>query len=81
MRPPLVLLDLDELDRMIDRIDSELLPLLLRPLDILERIDDLVVGEKALFLARFDELLKFFDVGKSNVDSEHLSTTSGHYAG
>jgi hypothetical protein len=31
-------------------------------------------------LSRGDELLQFFDVGKSNIDSEHLSTTSGYYA-
>ena len=72
-----MLLALDELDPVVDQVRREVFDLLLRELDFLETVDDLVVGEEALLLARLDELLEFFDVGKSNVDSEHLSTTSG----
>ena len=77
MRQALVLLALDELDAVVDQVGGEILDLLLRELDFLEALDDLVVGEEALLLSRLDELLQFLDFGERNVDSEHLSTTSG----
>ena len=40
-------------------------------------VDDLVVGEEAFLLPRLDELLQLLDLGKSDVDSEHLTPTSG----
>jgi len=78
VRESLVLLAFDELDAVIDQVGGEVLYLLLRELDFLDPFDDLVVGQKALLLSRRYELLEFLDVGKSNVDSEHLSTTSGY---
>ena len=72
-----MLFALDELDAVIDQVRREVLDLLLGELDFLDPLDDLVVGEEAFLLSRRDELLQLFDVGKSNVDSEHLSTTSG----
>ncbi len=73
-----MLLALDQLDAVVDQVGGEVLDLLLRELDFLDPLDDLVVGEEALLLSRRDELVEFLDVGKSNVDSEHLSTTSGY---
>ena len=64
-----------------DQIGGEVLDLLLRELDFLESLDDLVIGEDALLLSRLDQLVEFLDVGQSNVDSEHLSTTSDYYDG
>ena len=78
MRQALVLLALDELDAVVDQVRREVFDLLLRELDFLDPLDDLVIGEEPLLLSRRDELLQLFDVGKSNVDSEHLSTTSGY---
>ena len=71
MRRRLVLLPLDELDRVVDQVGVEVLDLLLRELDLLEPGDDLVVGEKALLLSLLDELLELFDLGESDVDGEH----------
>ena len=71
MRQPLVLLSLDELDRVVDRIGGELLELLLRQLDVLERVDDLVVGEEPLLLPLLYELVQFLDVWQSDLDGEH----------
>jgi hypothetical protein len=68
---PLVLLPLDELDRMVDRIGGELLELLFRQLDVLERVDDLVVGEESLFLPVLDELVQFLYIWQSDLDGEH----------
>ena len=76
-----MVLALDQLDAVVDQICGEVLDLLLRELDFLDSLDDLVVGEEALLLSRRDQLVEFFDVGKSNVDSEHLSTTSGYDVG
>ena len=42
-------------------------------LDLLEAVHDLVVGEEAFLLPRFDELVEFFYVGEGDVDSEHVS--------
>ena len=72
-----MLLAFDELDAVVDQIGGEVFDLLLGELDFLEPFDDLVVGEEPFLLPRRNQLLEFFDVGKSNVDSEHESTTSG----
>ena len=48
------------------------LDLFLRELDVFERVDDLVVGEKALLLSFGDELLKLFDLGKRDINGEHV---------
>ena len=73
-----MLLAFDELDTVVDQVGGEVLDLLLRQFDFLDALDDLVVGQEALLLSRRYELLELLDVGKSNVDSEHLSTTSGY---
>ena len=73
-----MLLTFDQLDAVIDQVGGEVLDLLLAELDLLDALDDLVIGEEALLLSRGDELVEFLDVGKSNVDSEHLCTTSGY---
>ena len=78
MRQALVLFAFDELDAVVDQVRREVFDLLLRELDFLDPFDDLVIGEEPLLLSRRDELLQLLDVGKSNVDSEHLSTTSGY---
>ena len=72
-----VLLAFHELDAVVDQVGREVLDLVLRELDLFEALDDLVVGEEAFFLTGLDELLQFLDFGERNVDSEHLSTTSG----
>jgi hypothetical protein len=77
----LVILALDQLDALVDQIRREVLDLLLRELDFLDSLDDLVIGEDALLLSRLDQLVEFFDIGQSNVDSEYLSTTSDYYDG
>ena len=77
VREALVLFAFDELDAVIDQVRREVFDLLFGELDFLESFDDVVVGEKALLFPRLDKLLQFFDVGESNVDSEHLTTTSG----
>src|SRR6266567_6321113 len=77
VRQALVLLAFDELDAVIDQIGGEVLDLLFRELDFLDSLDDLVVGQEAFLLSRRDQLVEFLDVGQSNVDSEHESTTSG----
>ena len=72
-----MLLALDELDAVVDQVGGEIFDLLLGELDLLDPLDDVVVGEEPFLLSGGEELLEFFDVGKSNVDSEHESTTSG----
>ena len=67
-----MLLPLDELDAVVDQVRREVLELLLAELDLLETGDDLVVGEEALFLAGLDELVQLLDIGKGDVDREHL---------
>ena len=67
----LVLLALDELDRVVDQVGVEVLDLLLRQLDLLEAGDDLVVGEEALLLAVLDELVELLDVWQGDIDGEH----------
>ena len=78
MRKALVLFALDQLDAVVDQVRREVFDLLLRELDFLDPLDDLVVGEEPLLLSLRNEFLQLFDVGKSNVDSEHLSRTSGY---
>ena len=80
-----MLLPLDQLDRVVDGVGGELFELLLRQLDVLERVDDLVVGEESLFLPLLDELVQFLDVWQSDLDGEHeplllsgLTKTSPH---
>ena len=72
-----MLLALDELDAVVDQVRREVLELLLRELDLLDARDDLVVGEEALLLARLDELVQLLDLGKRDVDREHMTPTSG----
>ena len=67
-----MLLALDELDPVVDQVGVEVLDLLLRELDVLERVDDLVIGEKALLLSFGDELLELFDLGKRDINGEHV---------
>jgi hypothetical protein len=68
-----VLLALHQLDAVVDQVRVEVLDLLLGELDVLEPLDDLVVGEEALFDSVGDELLEFFDVGQRDIDGEHGS--------
>src|SRR6266567_3003803 len=77
VRQALVLLAFDELDPVVDQIRREVFDLLLGELDFLDSFDDLVIGEESFLLSRRDQLVEFLDVGQSNVDSEHESTTSG----
>ena len=77
MRQRLVLLAHDELDAVVDQVRREVFELLLGELHFLEPGDDLVVGEEALLLPGLDELLELLDLGKGDVDSEHLSAPSG----
>ena len=48
MRQRLVLLPLDELDTVVDQVGGEILDLLFGELDLLDPVDDLVVGEESL---------------------------------
>ena len=63
VRQALVLLAFHELDAVVDEVGREVFDLLLRELDFLDSLDDLVVGEEALLLTRRNQLLEFFDVG------------------
>ena len=65
-----MLLAFEQLDRVVDQIGVEVLDLLLAQLDVLERVDDLVVGEEPLLLALLDELVELFDVWKGDLDVE-----------
>ncbi len=71
VRQRLVLLPLDELDRVVDEVRREVLQLLFREIDVLERLDDLVVRQEPLFLALLDELVQLLDVRKGGIDGEH----------
>src|SRR5829696_1544901 len=77
----LVVLALDELHAVVDQVGGEIFELILRELDFLDTGDDLVIGEEALLLPCLDQLLQLLDVGKSDVDGEHVFTTSGFDAG
>ncbi len=68
-----MLLPLDELDTVVDQVRSEIFDLLLRELDFLDSLDDVVIGEEPLLLPGRDELVQLLDVGKNNVGSEHLA--------
>src|SRR4029079_14171429 len=67
----LVLLPLDELDRVIDEEGREVLQLLLGEIDVLDGLDDLVVREEPLLLPLLDELVQLLDLRKSGFDREH----------
>ena len=53
---------------MVDQVRREVLELLLREIDVLERLDDLVVGEEPLLLPLLDELVELLDVRKGGFD-------------
>ena len=71
VRQRLVLLSLDQLDRVVDQVGGEVLQLLLGEIDVLEGLRDLVVGQEPLLLALLDELVQLLDVWKGGVDGEH----------
>ena len=71
MRRRLVLLALDQLDRVVDQIGVEVLDLLFRQVDLLEAGDDLVIREEALLLTVLDEFLELLDLRQGDVDGEH----------
>src|SRR5215471_14314968 len=77
MRRRLVLLTLDEVDSVLHEVGVEVLDLLLRQLDVLETVDDLVVGEKALLFSICDELVELLDVRERDIDGEHVSEPPG----
>ena len=62
VRRMLVLLALDELDAVIDQVRVEVLDLLLGEIDVLEALDDLVVGEDPLVEPLLDELVELLDL-------------------
>src|SRR4029450_1186496 len=70
----LVCLALHQLDGVVDQVRVEVLDLLLRELDLLEARHDLVVGEEPLLQTVLYQLVKLFDVGKRDVDGEHLTS-------
>ena len=72
VRRRLVLLAFDELDVVIDEVGVEVLDLLLRQLDVVEPVDDLVVGEEPLLGSVRDELLELFDLGERDLDGEQV---------
>ncbi len=67
----LVLLSLDELDRVIDEVRREVLQLLLGEIEVLDGLDDLVVRQEPLLLPLLDELVQLLDLRKSGFDREH----------
>ena len=72
VRRRLVLLAFDELDVVVDEVGVEVLDLLLRQLDVVEAVDDLVVGEEPLLGSVRDELLELFDLGERDLDREQV---------
>ena len=66
-----MLLPLHQLDSVVDEVRVEVLDLLLRELDVLEPVDDFVVGQEATFDAGLNELLEFLDLRESDIDGEH----------
>jgi hypothetical protein len=74
VRRVLVVLPLHQLDGVVDQVRVEVLDLLLRELDLFEAGDDLVVGEEPLLLTVLNELVQLLDVGKSDVDGEHVTS-------
>jgi hypothetical protein len=71
VRRMLVLLALHELDAVVDEVRVEVLDLLLRELDFLEALDDLVVREEALLDSLGYELVQLLDVRKRDIYGEH----------
>src|SRR4029450_4999898 len=74
VRRMLVCLALHQLDGVVDQVRVEVLDLLLRELDLLEARHDLVVGEEPLLQTVLYQLVKLFDVGKRDVDGEHVTS-------
>src|SRR5262249_49796444 len=70
-RKRLVLLALDELDRVVDEVRVEVLDLLLRQLDLVEAGDDLVVREEPFLEPVLDETVQLFDFRQRDVDGQH----------
>ena len=66
-----MLLALHQLDAVVDQVRVEVFDLLLRQLDLVEALDDLVVREESLLHAVLNELLELFDVREGDVDGEH----------
>src|SRR4029077_15125613 len=62
---------------VVDQVRREILELLFGELYFLDAADDLVIGEEAFLFPGLDELLELLDLGKSDVDGEHLSAPSG----
>src|SRR5581483_8155443 len=62
---------------VLGEVRVEVLDLLLRQLDVLEPVDDLVVGEKALLFSLGDELVELLDLRKRDVDGEHVPEPPG----
>ncbi len=63
LRQALVPLAFDQLDRTVEQVGVEVVALLLRQLDVLERRGDLVIAQKPLLHACRDEPLQFPGVG------------------
>ena len=76
VRRMLVLLTLDQLDRVVDEVRVEVLDLLFGEVDFLEPRDDLVVGEESLLCSVLYQLVKLFDVWEGDVDCEQLTSLS-----
>ena len=57
---------------MVGEVGVEVLDLLLRQLDVVEGVDDLVVGEEPLVGSVGDELLELFDLGERDLDREQV---------
>ena len=72
VRRGLVLLAFDELDVVVDEVGVEVLDLLLRQLDVVEAVDDLVVGEEPLLGSIGDEFLELFDLWERDLDGEQV---------
>ena len=75
VRERLVLDAFDQLDRVVDQVRVEVLDLLLRELDVVEPGHDLVVREETALETLLDEALELLDLGKSDIDGQHLRAT------
>ena len=56
---------------VVDEVRREVLELLFREVDVLQRLHDLVVGQESLFLALLHESVELLDVRKGDIDGEH----------
>jgi hypothetical protein len=74
VRRTLLLLAFDQLDRTVDQVGVEVLTLLLRQLDVLERRGDLVTGQKPLLHAIGDESRQLLGI---EVSRPELNTERG----